>query len=201
MKKILDFLRESVIEKSSPLVYLLGLCLVLGTSASLITGTAMGIAVILVLVLSSFVISLLARFIPDSIRPIAYMVTVAFFVAVIEILLRVFAAPLRSALGIYLPLIAASGIAFASVQTSEREGCGRAVLSALGSGLSFLAVIFIMSLVREFFGQGTFFGLRILPEEYAMRALASPFGAFILLGLLVAGVRVLIKKEKKEGVK
>lgn len=186
MKKILGFIKRSLLTENPSLVLLLGLCTLLGTSASLISGFAMGICTLLVLVMSGVTISLVGMFFPAKVRDVLYMVVVAFFVALIEILLRAFLPEVHSSLGIYLPLISVSGIAFARAENSGEEKPGTAALNGLSMGVGFFAVSFVMSFVRELIGQGTFFGLRMIPEEYAVRLVASPFGAFVILGCMFA---------------
>lgn len=200
MKKLVCFLKRSLLLENAPLVLFLGLCPLLGASSSLASGLGMGVCTLLVLVLSGFVISLAGRFIPESVRSVSYMVIIAFFAALLELLLRAFLPVVYESLGIYLPLVAVSGIAFARAESAEREGLGTAVVQGFSMGLGFLAVILVMSLIRELVGQGTFFGIRVIPEEYAVRLIASPFGALVILGLLLAIFRKLVAcVREKEG--
>lgn len=200
MKKLACFLKHSVLFENAPLVLLLGLCPLLGASSSLISGIGMGVCTLLVLVLAGFVISIVGRFIPESVKSVSYMVIIAFFVALFELLVHALLPVVYESLGIYLPLVAVSGIAFARAESSEGEGVGTAVAQGVSMGLGFLVVILVMSLVRELVGQGTFFGLRVIPEEYAARLIASPFGALVILGFLLAIFRKLVVRvREREG--
>lgn len=202
MKKILAFLKNSVLLENASLLFMLGLCPLLAVSTSIIDGLIMGLCVIVALVLSSIAISLTARFIPDSIRVIIYMVIIATFVAAEELLLRAFLPEVAENLGIYLPLITVSGIVLARSEKAAAEGVGESVLNALSAGLGFFAAMFVMSFIRELIGNGTLFGLRIIPEQYCMRLLVSPAGAFITFGLLLAVFNVAVSRIRvKEGEK
>jgi len=199
MKKLLGYIKQSVVDKNSALVLLLGLCPLLMMSSSLLTGLVSGAAAMLVLVLSGVVISLLGRVIPNGIKDVSYMVITAFFVAICELLLFAFLPSLRTALGIYLPLITVSGLAFAAAERADNATVGAAALGGLSLGLGYFAVIFIMSFIRELFGNGTLFGFRIIPEEYAIRLITTPFGALFLFGIFVAVFRaVALRSEKGE---
>ena len=200
MKKVLNFLKRSIVFENSVLVYLLGLCPILAATTSLVSGLGIGIAALIVLVLSGVVISLIGRFIPESIKAVSYMVIVSFFVAVSELLLKAFLPSLSEALGIYLPLLSVSGIAFARVERADKETVGAAALGGLSMGIGYLAVSLVLSFLRELLGNGTFFGIRVFPEEYGAISVSSPAGALILLGFLLAAFCKLVSYMKeKEG--
>ncbi len=200
MKRIVTFLKNSVLLENTSLLLMLGLCPLLAVSTAVIDGLIMGLCVIVALVLSSVTISLIARFIPKSIRVIAYMVIIATFVAAEELLIRAFLPGIAENLGIYLPLITVSGIVFAQSERATEEGVGASALNALSAGLGFFATMFVMSFVRELIGNGTLCGLRIIPEQYCMRLIISPPGAFITFGLLLAVFNMAVSRiREKEG--
>ncbi len=200
MKRIVAFLKNSVLLENTSLLLMLGLCPLLAVSTSIIDGLIMGLCVTAALVLSSVTISLLARFIPKGIRVIAYMIIIATFVAAEELLLRAFLPGIAESIGMYLPLITVSGIVFARSERAAEEGVGTSALNAFSAGLGFFVVMFVMSFVREFIGNGTLFGLRIIPEQYCMRLIISPAGAFIIFGLLLAVFNMAVSRiREKEG--
>lgn len=202
MKKFLEYLKTSVLYENAPIVLLLGLTPFLMMSSSLTTGTVTGISAAVILVLSGVTISLVGKFIPDKLKTPVYLVITATFVAVCEILLFAFLPSLRASLGIYLPLLTVSGLAFVSSERAAASTVGAAALSSLALALGYFAAILVMSFIREFFGNGTLFGFRIIPEEYAARLLTTPFGALFLLGIAVALIRtIIIRAEEKEGKK
>lgn len=202
MKKVIAFLKNSVLIENTSLLLMLGLCPLLAISTSLTDGLVLGLCTMAVLVLSSVVISLVGKLIPDSIRVITYMVIIAFFVAAIELMLRAFFPDIAKSLGIYLPLITVSGLCFARAENSAKDSVGISALNALSAGLGFCTMMFVMSFVRELIGNGTLFGLRIIPEQYSMQLLTSPVGAFITFGLLLAVFYTAVSRiRKKEGEK
>ncbi len=198
MKTFFCFLKKSILTESAPFVLLLGIAPLLGGTKTLSGGVALGVCALIILILSGVTVSLVGRLIPERVKDIAYMVIVAFFVTLAEMLLAAFFPDIYEALGIYLPLLAVSGILFSRTSASDGETVFSTSLSGLGMGLSFFAASVTMSFLREFFGSGTLFGFRIIPEEYAIRALVSPFGAFVLFGLLFAVVRIFNSREVKE---
>ena len=202
MKKISNFLKCSMLTENPSLVFLLGLCTLLGTSASLVSGLGMGVSALLVLVMSGVTLSLVGKFFPEKVKNVLYMIVVAFYVTLIEILLRAFLPGIYSGIGIYLPLVTVSGIVFARAEEAGKEKVSTAAFNGLFVGVGYLAVIFVMSFIRELMGQGTLFGFRIIPEEYAVRLMASPFGAFVVLGCLFAILQKITNRfSDKEGEK
>ncbi|MBQ8004512.1 MAG: hypothetical protein IJ299_05420 [Oscillospiraceae bacterium] len=198
MKKLFGFLKNNIFERNAPLIFLLGITPLLGGTVSLACGLALGVSALFTLISSGAVISLVGRLIPKSVKDLSYLVIVAFFVTLCEILLSFFFPDVRSALGIYLPLLSVSGLAFSRAQASDGEKVSDAALSGLGMGLGFFAASLSMAFVRELLGSGTFFGLRIISEAYTIRALTSPFGAFLLFGLFAAAVRFINSHMAKE---
>lgn len=187
MKNFFSNLKKGCIEENPVLVFMLGLCPLLAASETLFSGMTMGAAVIITLVLSGIVISLIRKIIPENIKIIVYMLIIACFVTAIELLLQAFLPPMAEKLGIYLPLLTVSGFTLAKAEcVAGRKKVGTAVVDAVITGISFFAVIFVLSFVRELLGCGTLFGLRILPAEYCIQTVGMPVGAFMLLGVLLA---------------
>ena len=198
MKRLLPFLKTNILTENVPLLLLLGLAPLLGGTTTLIGGTILGLCAIFVLVLTGISVSLVGKLLPTQVRNLSFMIIAAFYVTLCEILLSFFLPQIRDTLGIYLPLLTVSGLMFSRATSAEKEPAGVSALSGLGMGLGFFAVAFVMSFFRELLGTGTLLGLRIIPERYAMGMLVSPFGALVLLGLLIATVRCINSKTNKE---
>ena len=197
MKKLLPFLKTNILTENASLFLLLGLAPLLGGTKTLATGAMLGLCAIFVLVLTGVSAALIGKLLPASVKNISFMVIAAFYVTLCEILLSVFLPQIREGLGIYLPLLTVSGLVFSLAQSAEKETVSAAALAALGMGLGFFAAALCLSFLRELFGSGTLFGLRIIPERYAMGALVSPFGALVLFGLMIAAVRYINSKINK----
>lgn len=198
MKRLLPFLKTNILTENVPLLLLLGLAPLLGGTTTLIGGTILGLCAIFVLVLTGISVSLVGKLLPTQVRNLSFMIIVAFYVTLCEILLSFFLPQIRDTLGIYLPLLTVSGLMFSRAASAEKEPAGVSALSGLGMGLGFFAVAFVMSFLRELLGAGTLFGLRIIPERYAMGMLVSPFGALILFALIITAVRCINSKINKE---
>lgn len=187
MKTFLSKLKTGCLEENPVLVFMLGLCPLLAASETLFSGITMGVSVIITLLLSGVVVSLIKGIIPEKIKIIVYMLVIACFVTVIELLLHAFIPPMAEKLGIYLPLLTVSGLTLAKAEcVAGRKKAGATVADAIITGLAFFAVIFVLSFVRELLGCGTLFGLRILPAEFCIQTVGMPAGAFMLFGLLLA---------------
>ena len=200
MKNFFSGLKKGCIEENPVLVFMLGLCPLLAASETLFSGLTMGVSVIITLVLSGIVVSLIKGIIPDKIKIIVYMLVIACFVTVIELLLRAFLPPMAEKLGIYLPLLTVSGLTLAKAEcVAGRKKVGVTVVDAVITGIAFLAVIFVLSFIRELLGCGTLFGMRILPAEYCIQTVGMPVGAFMLFGLLLAlFIKATSRKNGKE---
>lgn len=204
MKVMLEMFRKKLLEENAPLILLIGLCPLLMASKTVMSGLVMATAIGFVLVLSSVAVSLVRKLIPDSIRIIAYMLIIATFVAMAELLIRSFLPTHYTNLGIYIPIIASAGIVFAHTDNvASKNGIQITVVDGILSALAFAVVIIVVSLLREFFGSGTILSYRILAEEYAMSFALSPAGGLMLLGILAAILKKVNslcggKKEEKK---
>ena len=199
MKKILPFLKNSILTENAPVLLLVGLAPLLGGTATLSGGIVLGVCAVFVLVLTGISVSLVGKFIPSSVKSVSFMIIAAFFVTLCEILLGFFLPQIRDVLGIYLPLLTVSGLVFSRAVSAEQETAGAAALAGLCTGLGFLAAALCLSFFRELLGSGTLFGLRIIPERFAVGVLVSPAGALILFGLLIAAVRFINSKINEGG--
>lgn len=199
MKKVLPFLKNNILTENATVILLMGVAPLLGGTTTLAGGIALGLCAIFVLVLTGVCVSLAGKLIPASVKNITFMIIAAFFVALCEILLGFFFPGIRDVLGIYLPLLTVSGLAFSRAMSAQKETVSASALAGLGTGLGFFATSVCLSFVRELLGAGTLLGLRIFPERFAVGVLISPAGALILFGLIIALLRYINAKTNKEG--
>jgi len=206
MKTFLAYLTKGIIDENPVFVQVLGMCATLAVTTSVMNGLGMGLATTAVLICSNVVISLIRKLIPDKIRIAAYIVVIAGFVTVVDLLLKAYAESLSASLGIFIPLIVVNCIILARAEAfASKNSVGASALDGIGMGLGFTAALVIMSAVRELLGNGTLFDLRILPEGFNVPALILPAGGFFTLGCLIAAVNAIKSKksakkdEKKNG--
>ena len=187
-------------KQNSILAQLLGLCPLLATSTSLVNAVSLGLATILVMMLSNFAISALRALIPYEIRIPVFVLIIAALVTVVDLAFNAFLHDLYLVLGIFIPLIVTNCIVLARVEAfAAKNGLRAATLDGLMMGVGFVWVIALLGAVREFVGQGTLFsgiemifptlsGIQVLPADYPGFLIAMlPPGAFFVLGLLIAG--------------
>lgn len=181
--------------KDNPVfVQLLGMCPTLGVTSSAINGLGMGLATTFVLVMSNLVVSLIKDFIPDKVRIPSYIVVIAAFVTVVEMLMQAYTPALFSALGIFIPLIVVNCILLGRAEAfASKNGPVGSIIDGAGMGLGFALALTILGAIREFLGAGTIFDFSIYPGEYGMLIFVLAPGAFIALGYLIA----IINKYKK----
>ena len=187
----------------------LGMCPTLAISTSAFNGLGMGLAATVVLVCSNALVSLLRKVIPDKVRIPAYVLIIATFVTLVEMLLRKFVPALYDALGIYLPLIVVNCIILARAEAfASTNKVGDSVLDGLGMGLGFTLALLLLGVIREFLGSGTFFvgsfgdaefGVTLgdMPD-YAMSVFVMPAGGFLTLGLVMAAINAISDRAEKK---
>ncbi len=201
MKVMFELFKKKLFAENAPLVFLIGLCPLLMASKTVMSGIVMATAIGFVLVLSCTVVSLLRKLIPDSIRLVAYMLVIATFVAVAELMIRYYLPTHYANLGMYIPIIVSAGIVFSRVDSvASKNGVAISAIDGFLTALAFAVVIVIVSVIREFFGSGTILSYRMIPEEYGMSFALSPAGGLMLLGALAAMLKKVnsIGKGKKE---
>jgi electron transport complex protein RnfE len=187
-------------KQNTILAQVLGLCPLLAVSSNLVNAVSLGLATIVVMLLSNFAISALRALIPYEIRIPVFILIIAALVTVIDLAFNAFLHDLYLVLGIFIPLIVTNCIVLARVEAfAAKNGLRAATLDGLMMGVGFVWVIALLGAVREFIGQGTLFsgiemifpslsGIQILPEDYPGFLIAMlPPGAFFVLGLLIAG--------------
>jgi len=183
---------------------LLGMCPTLAISTAASQGLGMGLATTFVLVFSNLVISLLRNVIPEKVRIPSFVVVIATFVTIIDLIIKAFLPSMSSSLGIYIPLIVVNCIIFARAESfAFKNPPVLSIFDGLGMGLGFTGALTILSSVREIIGSGKWFGMMVMPESYKpMSIIISPSGGFITLGILILIVNAIVNTiEKRKQMK
>ncbi len=177
---------KGIIKENPVLRLVLGTCPTLAVSTSAFNGIGMGVAATFVLVCSNIVISLLRKLIPDKVRLPAYIVVIAGFTTIVQMLLKAFAPAVNDALGLYLPLIVVNCIILGRAEAfAGKNSVGLSALDGLGMGIGFTAALTLMGAVREFLGTGQLFGW---PEGGLIPAITifiMPAGGFFVFGMMI----------------
>lgn len=196
MKALTVFL-DGLIRRNPTFVLILGMCPTLGTTSSALTGFSMGVATLFVLALSNMAISALKNFVPEKVRIPAFIVVIASFVTVLQMLMHAYLPGLYTTLGIFIPLIVVNCILLGRAEAfASKNSVGLSLADGLGVGLGFTCALTLLGAVRELLGAGSVFGMQIYPEQYGALVFVLAPGAFIVLGLLIALFnRLIIKPE------
>lgn len=200
MNKSVERLYNGIIKENPTLVLMLGMCPTLAVTTSAINGLGMGLTTTVVLALSNMIISMLRKIIPDRVRIPAFIVIIASFVTIVELLLEGFIPSLYSALGLYIPLIVVNCIILGRAESyAYKNPVIPSFFDGLGMGFGFTIALTIIGLVRELIGAGEAFGYHIMPAGYEpVRIFVMAPGAFFVLACLVAiQNKVKIEGEKK----
>lgn len=193
-----DIMLDGIVRNNPALLQLIGLCSVLGVSNTASGALGMGIAVIAVLTASNIVISLLRNFIPDDVRIPAYIVVIAGFVTILEMVLEAYVPALYDTLGIFLPLIVVNCIILGRAEAFAADhGVVDSAIDGLANGLGYTWVIASMGIIRELVGTGSVFGISVFPQEYALPFFQQVPASFMILGIYIA-VANLIRRKSKE---
>lgn len=200
MNKIGERLYNGIIKENPTLVLMLGMCPTLAVTTSAVNGLGMGLTTTVVLALSNAIISLLRKIIPDKVRIPAFIVIIASFVTIVELLLEGFIPSLYSALGLYIPLIVVNCIILGRAEAyAYKNPVVPSFFDGLGMGLGFTCSLTIIGMVREIIGAGEIFGFHIMPDAYVpVSIFVMAPGAFFVLSILVAiQNKIKIEGEKK----
>lgn len=194
---LLKVFKDGIFSNNPVFVQLVGMCSVLAISSSLSNALGMGAAVIFVLVLSNLVISLLRNFISDEVRIPSFIVVIASFVTMVQMLIKAFLPSLDESLGIFIPLIVVNCLILARAEGfASKQGIVASVVDGFGQGLGYTVAISILAAIRELFGNGTLLDMRIIPEDFTIGFLVQPASSFIVLGMMFA-VAAAISNRKK----
>jgi Na+-translocating ferredoxin:NAD+ oxidoreductase subunit E len=188
-------LLNGLIKENPIFVLILGICPTLATTTSAINGMSMGLATLFVLFMSNVVVSMVKNFIPDKVRIPAYIVVIATFVSVVEMLIHAYYPVMYESLGIFIPLIVVNCIVLGRAEAfAAKNTVFRSALDGLGMGLGFTFALTLLGMLRELLGTGKVFGNVIFPENYGALIFVLAPGAFIVLGYLIAIMNKLRRK-------
>lgn len=186
-------------ENNPVLRQVLGMCPVLAVTTSVLNGIAMALAATFVLFFSSTIIAIIRKFIPNQVRIASYIVVIATFVTIVDLVMKAQFPELSKSLGPYIPLIVVNCIILGRAEAfASKNNVGRAMLDALGMGSGFLIALVILSSVRELFGSGTILGFQIMPDFYEpWLVMILPAGAFLTLGSIMGFFTFFSLRRKK----
>lgn len=190
-------IKNGIIKENPTFVQLLGMCPTLAVTTSLANGIGMGLSVTFVLTLSNMLVSMLRKMIPQKIRIAAYVVIIATFVTVVDLVLKAYIPALSQSLGLFIPLIVVNCIILARAEAfASKNGVMKSAADGIGMGLGFTIALSIISSIREILGNGTILGMSVGITSPATIMLLPP-GGFLTLGLLLGLINV-IKNRKGE---
>ena len=207
---------EGLLTKNPVTVQLLGMCSTLAITTSLFNGIGMGLAVTIILTCSNVLISALRKVIPNQIRIAAYIVIIAGFVTIVDLLLKAFIPALSASLGVFIPLIVVNCIVLGRAEAfASKNGVLASAVDGICQGIGYTVALIIVCVIRELLGSCTFgggllgpggAGIRIIPEQFPAMQIVMPVGGFLVLGFVLAGSQALMKRmnnksKKKEGAK
>jgi Na+-translocating ferredoxin:NAD+ oxidoreductase subunit E len=183
---------NGLIKENPVFVLLLGMCPTLGTTSSAINGLGMGMATMFVLIGSNTVISLIKNIIPNKIRIPSFIVVIATFVSIVQMMMEAYLPELYESLGLFIPLIVVNCIVLGRAEAfAAKNGVFHSALDGLGMGLGFSLALTLLGSTRELLGTGKIFNMFIYPEQYGMLIFVLAPGAFIVLGFLIVFVTKL----------
>ena len=201
---------EGLLTKNPVTVQLLGMCSTLAITTSLFNGLGMGISVTIILICSNVLISALRRVIPSQIRIAAYIVIIAGFVTIVDLLLQAFLPELSESLGVFIPLIVVNCIILGRAEAfASKNGVLASAVDGLCQGIGYTVALVVMSVLRELLGSGTFGGgilnggegIRIIPEGIPALGMILPVGGFLTLACVIAAMQYILNKPKKDDKK
>ena len=195
MSKNLSVIINGIIKENPTFVLLLGMCPTLATTTSAINGMSMGLATMFVLICSNMVVSLVKNLIPDMVRIPAFIVIIAGFVTILQMLIKAYMPDLDKSLGIFIPLIVVNCIVLGRAEAiASKKGLLHSMFDGIGIGLGFTLSLTVLGIVRELLGSGKLFDFAVFNESYGALIFVLAPGAFIALGYLIALVNKMKKK-------
>lgn len=208
--------KDGLITNNPIVVQQIGMCATMAITTSLFNGIGMGISVLIILTCCNVVISAMRKIIPNDIRIALFVVVIAGFVTIVDLVLQAYVPALSESLGVFIPLIVVNCIIIGRAEAfAAKSSIGASFFDGIFQGLGYTLILIAMCLVREFLGKGSFgtglintidgvigtgSGFHIFPEEYGAKLLTMPFGGFLTLGCLIALMQYALRKsaEKKE---
>ena len=210
--------KEGLITNNPVLVQLIGMCATMAITTTLFNGVGMGISVLIILTCCNVVVSAIRKIIPVEIRLAIFVVVIAGFVTIVDLLLQAYIPALSEALGVFIPLIVVNCIIIGRAEAfCQKNTVGASFFDGIFQGLGYTLVLMAMCIVREFIGSGRFgggliditnglrftldgtgAGIQLFPSEYGAGIMNLPFGGFITLGLLIAAMQYALKRSAKK---
>lgn len=198
---------EGLLTKNPVLVQVLGMCSTMAITTSFFNGLGMGVAVLVILTLSNVIISAIRNIVPDKIRIAMFIVVIAGFVTMVDLLIQAFVPALADSLGVFIPLIVVNCIILGRAESfSYKNGMVASFWDGIFQGIGYTLVLLIMCVIRELLGAGTFGGgllgpdqkgIQIFPAEFGVGVMTLPVGGFLVLGCLIAAMQWALSKSKK----
>ena len=194
--------KEGLLTKNPVFVQLLGMCSTLAITTSLFNGLGMGLSVTIILICSNVLISALRKVIPGEIRIAAYIVIIAAFVTIVDLLIQAFLPDLSESLGVFIPLIVVNCIILGRAEAfASKNGVLASAIDGICQGIGYTVALVIVCVIRELLGAGTFGGgilnggegIRLIPAQFPALQLVMPVGGFLVLGFVIAASQKLMK--------
>ena len=199
---------EGLLTQNPVLVQVLGMCSTMAITTSFFNGLGMGIAVLVILTLSNIIISAIRKIVPDKIRIAMFIVVIAGFVTMVDLIIQAFVPALAQSLGVFIPLIVVNCIILGRAESfSYKNDIVASFWDGIFQGIGYTVVLMVMCIIREFLGKGTFGGgilgvdgkgIQIFPSEFGIGMLTLPVGGFLVLAALIALMQWALARPKKE---
>ncbi len=195
----IKIIKNGIIDENPTFIQVVGMCPTLAVTTSMFNGIGMGLSTTAVLICSNLVISLIRKIVPDEVRIPCFVVVIASFVTIIQMLLQAFLPSLNASLGVFIPLIVVNCIILARAEAFAcKNNPVASIFDGIGMGLGFTMALTLIGAVRELLGSGALLGVTVLPEAFPRTLLMIlPPGAFFTLAFLIAGFNALRNKAKK----
>ena len=194
MNSALKTFTNGILKENPTFGLVLGMCPTLATTTSAVNGMSMGLATMFVLVCSNLVISLLKNLIPDKVRIPAFIVVIATFVTLVQLLMQAYVPALYETLGLFIPLIVVNCIVLGRAEAfAAKNSVGLSILDGFGMGIGFTLSLTVLGAIRELLGAGSVFGFAVYPAQYAQLIFVLAPGAFICLAYLMAIMKKCVK--------
>ena len=208
--------KEGLITNNPVLVQLIGMCATMAITTTLFNGVGMGLSVLIILTCCNVVVAAIRKIIPNEIRLAIFVVVIAGFVTIVDLLLQAFVPALSEALGVFIPLIVVNCIIIGRAEAfCQKNTVGASFFDGIFQGIGYTLVLIVMCVFRELTGSGRFggglidlakgitmdgtgAGIQIFPETYGASIMTLPFGGFLTLGLLIALMQYALKKSAKK---
>ena len=178
---------DGIIKRNPTFVLVLGMCPTLGTTSSALTGMSMGLATMAVLACSNAAVSAIRKVVPSMVRIPVFIVVIASFVTILQMLMQAWTPALYSTLGIFIPLIVVNCILLGRAEAfASKNSVFLSLCDGIGTGAGFTIALTLIGMIRELLGNGSVYGIQLYPSDYGALLFVLAPGAFIVLGLLIA---------------